>query len=82
MARPTYAEAKLKAIGFSNRQTQFIILALDNARQDTDLTADEVLSAICGFVLDSVMRERYRAKAQDVPGQCYMFPMGGTCAEN
>lgn len=82
MSRPTYAEHKLRSMGFSNRQIQFIILALDGAKDHTDLSADAVLCVICGFVLDSVNRAIYRTKDQDVPGQCYMFPAGGSCVEN
>jgi len=82
MSRPTYAQTKLKAMGFSSKQVFYIESALDDVKEDTALTADEVLTVVCGFVLDSVARERYRGKAADVPGQCYLFPGGGSCVEN
>jgi hypothetical protein len=74
MSRPTYAEAMLRKYGFSNRQVQFLMLAIDKAKIDTDLTADEVLSVIEGHLMDRFHREQIKRQLDDVPGQelmCY-----------
>lgn len=77
MSRMSFSEAMLKKYGFSNRQGQFIMLALDRAKIDTDLSSDEVLAVIEGYLSDRFHREQIRRSLDDVPGQELLFPQGG-----